>query len=127
VAFVASLPCIWSSGSSGYSGWDEHPVFWAAACLGRCHLVRCGANDAQRPWGVIAALLLGRATGLAADSKTVLVPEWVALSSRSHRAVGCLGRRRCRDNGLGGDAAPTRRRREHQCDDSASGHHLTAI
>ncbi|MDD2857464.1 MAG: inorganic phosphate transporter [Candidatus Nanopelagicales bacterium] len=71
---------------------DNHPVFKglqliSAAAVSFGH----GANDAQKTMGVIAALLLGAGyTSLAEDGKTVLVPEWVALSAYAAIALGTL-------------------------------------
>jgi len=71
---------------------DNHPVFKglqlvSAGALSFGH----GANDAQKTMGVIAALLLGAGyTGLAADGKSIEVPEWVALSAYGAIAVGTL-------------------------------------
>jgi inorganic phosphate transporter, PiT family len=71
---------------------DEHPVFKglqlvSAGAISFGH----GANDAQKTMGVIAALLLASGhTAMAADGKTVLVPEWVALASYAAIAVGTL-------------------------------------
>ena len=71
---------------------DEHPVFKGAQLVSAAALsFGHGANDAQKTMGVIAALLLGSGhSALAADGKTVVVPEWVALSSYSAIAVGTL-------------------------------------
>ena len=50
-----------------------------------------GANDAQKTMGVIAALLLGAGyTTMTEDGKTVVVPEWVALSAYGAIALGTL-------------------------------------
>ena len=71
---------------------DNHPVFKglqlvSAAAVSFGH----GANDAQKTMGVIAALLLGAGyTELAEDGKTVVVPEWVALSAYGAIALGTL-------------------------------------
>ena len=71
---------------------DDHPVFKgfqlvSAAAVSFGH----GANDAQKTMGVIAALLLGAGyTEFADDGKTVMVPEWVALSAYAAIALGTL-------------------------------------
>ena len=71
---------------------DNHPVFKglqlvAAAGVSFGH----GANDAQKTMGVIAALLLGAGyTDFAEDGKTIVVPEWVALSAYAAIALGTL-------------------------------------
>jgi len=71
---------------------DDHPVFKGlqlitAGAVSFGH----GANDAQKTMGVIAALLLGAGyTSMADDGKTVLVPEWVALSAYAAIALGTL-------------------------------------
>ena len=71
---------------------DNHPVFKglqlvSAAAVSFGH----GANDAQKTMGVIAALLLGAGyTEFAEDGKTVVVPEWVALSAYAAIALGTL-------------------------------------
>ena len=71
---------------------DNHPVFKglqlvSAAAVSFGH----GANDAQKTMGVIAALLLSAGyTSLDADGKTVVVPEWVALSAYGAIALGTL-------------------------------------
>ncbi len=71
---------------------DNHPVFKgfqlvSAAAVSFGH----GANDAQKTMGVIAALLLGAGyTEFADDGKTVMVPEWVALSAYGAIALGTL-------------------------------------
>ncbi|MFA7323577.1 MAG: inorganic phosphate transporter [Candidatus Nanopelagicales bacterium] len=71
---------------------DNHPIFKglqliSAGAVSFGH----GANDAQKTMGVIAALLLGAGyTSLAEDGKTILVPEWVALSAYSAIALGTL-------------------------------------
>jgi len=50
-----------------------------------------GANDAQKTMGVIAALLLGAGyTQIGDDGKSVVVPEWVALSAYAAIALGTL-------------------------------------
>jgi len=71
---------------------DNHPVFKglqlvSAGAVSFGH----GANDAQKTMGVIAALLLGAGyTQIGADGKSVVVPEWVALSAYSAIALGTL-------------------------------------
>jgi PiT family inorganic phosphate transporter len=71
---------------------DDHPAFKgvqlvSAAAVSFGH----GANDAQKTMGVIAALLLGAGyTELAEDGKTVVVPEWAALSAYAAIALGTL-------------------------------------
>ncbi|MEZ5117885.1 MAG: inorganic phosphate transporter [Candidatus Nanopelagicales bacterium] len=71
---------------------DEHPVFKglqlvSAAGVSFGH----GANDAQKTMGVIAALMLGAGyTTMAEDGKTIVVPEWVALSAYAAIALGTL-------------------------------------
>lgn len=71
---------------------DDHPVFKglqlvSAAGVSFGH----GANDAQKTMGVIAALLLGAGyTEIGADGKTVVVPEWAALSAYAAIALGTL-------------------------------------
>ena len=71
---------------------DDHVVFKgfqlvSAAAVSFGH----GANDAQKTMGVIAALLLGAGyTELADDGKTVVVPEWAALSAYAAIALGTL-------------------------------------
>lgn len=71
---------------------DEHPVFKglqlaSAGAVSFGH----GANDAQKTMGVIAALLLATGhTQMSADGKSVVVPEWVALSAYSAIALGTL-------------------------------------
>jgi len=71
---------------------DNHPVFKgfqlvSAAAVSFGH----GANDAQKTMGVIAALLLGAGySEMGADGKTIVVPEWVALSAYGAIALGTL-------------------------------------
>ncbi len=71
---------------------DNHPVFKglqlvSAGAVSFGH----GANDAQKTMGVIAALMLGAGyTQFDADGKTVIVPEWVALSAYAAIALGTL-------------------------------------
>jgi inorganic phosphate transporter, PiT family len=71
---------------------DNHPVFKglqlvSAGAVSFGH----GANDAQKTMGVIAALLLGAGyTQLGDDGKTVVVPEWAALSAYTAIALGTL-------------------------------------
>ena len=71
---------------------DNHPVFKglqlvSAGAVSFGH----GANDAQKTMGVIAALLLGAGyTQMGDDGKSVMVPEWVALSAYSAIALGTL-------------------------------------
>jgi PiT family inorganic phosphate transporter len=71
---------------------DNHPVFKglqlvSAGAVSFGH----GANDAQKTMGVIAALLLGAGySEIGEDGKTIVVPEWVALSAYSAIALGTL-------------------------------------
>ncbi len=71
---------------------DDHPVFKglqlvSAGAVSFGH----GANDAQKTMGVIAALLLGAGyTQIGDDGKSVVVPEWVALSAYAAIALGTL-------------------------------------
>ena len=90
IAFVAMYLVF---GIQKLSKWhDDHPVFKglqlvSAAGVSFGH----GANDAQKTMGVIAALLLGAGyTDLAADGKTVVVPEWAALAAYAAIALGTL-------------------------------------
>jgi len=90
IAFVAMYLVF---GIQKLSRWhDDHPAFKglqlvAAAGVSFGH----GANDAQKTMGVIAALLLGAGyTDLAADGKTVVVPEWAALAAYAAIALGTL-------------------------------------
>lgn len=71
---------------------DDHPVFKGAQIVSSAALsFGHGANDAQKTMGVIAALLLGAGyTSLDEDGKTVVVPEWVALSAYAAIALGTL-------------------------------------
>jgi inorganic phosphate transporter, PiT family len=90
IAFVAMYLVF---GIQKLSKWhDDHPVFKgaqlvAAGAVSFGH----GANDAQKTMGVIAALLLGAGyTDYAEDGKTVVVPEWAALSAYAAIALGTL-------------------------------------
>ncbi len=90
IAFIAMYLVF---GIQKLSKWhDDHPAFKglqlvAAAGVSFGH----GANDAQKTMGVIAALLLGAGyTDLAADGKTVVVPEWAALAAYAAIALGTL-------------------------------------
>lgn len=71
---------------------DNHPVFKGAQLVSAAAVsFGHGANDAQKTMGVIAALLLGAGyTEMAADGKTVVVPEWAALSAYAMIALGTL-------------------------------------
>jgi PiT family inorganic phosphate transporter len=90
IAFVAMYLVI---GVQKLFKWhDNHPVFKglqlvSAGAVSFGH----GANDAQKTMGVIAALLLSAGyTDLAADGKTVVVPEWAALAAYTAIALGTL-------------------------------------
>jgi PiT family inorganic phosphate transporter len=71
---------------------DDHPVFKGAQLVSAGAVsFGHGANDAQKTMGVIAALLLGAGyTQIGDDGKSVVVPEWVALSAYSAIALGTL-------------------------------------
>jgi PiT family inorganic phosphate transporter len=90
IAFVAMYLVI---GVQKLFKWhDNHPVFKglqlvSAGAVSFGH----GANDAQKTMGVIAALLLSAGyTEIGADGKTVVVPEWAALSAYGAIALGTL-------------------------------------
>jgi PiT family inorganic phosphate transporter len=71
---------------------DDHPVFKGAQLVSAGAVsFGHGANDAQKTMGVIAALLLGAGyTQIGDDGKSVIVPEWVALSAYAAIALGTL-------------------------------------
>lgn len=90
---IAFLAMYLVAGIQKLSKWhDNHPAFkgfqlFSSAALSFGH----GANDAQKTMGVIAALLLGAGyTTIGPDGKTVVVPEWVAISAYASIAVGTL-------------------------------------
>ncbi len=90
IAFVAMYLVI---GVQRMTKWhDNHPVFKGAQVVSAAAVsFGHGANDAQKTMGVIAALLLGAGyTDLADDGKTIVVPEWAALSAYGAIALGTL-------------------------------------
>ena len=90
IAFVAMYLVF---GIQKISKWhDDHPVFKGAQLVSAAAVsFGHGANDAQKTMGVIAALLLGAGyTDYAEDGKTIVVPEWAALSAYAAIALGTL-------------------------------------
>ncbi len=90
---IAFLAMYLVAGIQKLSKWhDNHPAFkgfqlFSSAALSFGH----GANDAQKTMGVIAALLLGAGyTTIGSDGKTIVVPEWVAISAYASIAAGTL-------------------------------------
>ena len=90
IAFIAMYAVIGIQ--KAFKWHDDHPVFKglqlvSAGAVSFGH----GANDAQKTMGVIAALLLGAGyTQIGDDGKSVVVPEWVALSAYAAIALGTL-------------------------------------
>jgi PiT family inorganic phosphate transporter len=90
IAFIAMYLVL---GIQRVSKWhDDHPVFKGAQVVSAAAVsFGHGANDAQKTMGVIAALLLGAGyTEMGDDGKTIVVPEWVALSAYAAIALGTL-------------------------------------